>query len=169
MSHESLNNLRLFLSILWHVFLYLLNQRMAIYHREGQLRIFYLVRSVPGPKSAFLWKTAVILIDEIQRCPKQSGGSPTAAHRRGASVLSLFPAKKGARPENTRGKKSRFSVQKGQKSSISLQAVGKWRKSFSTCRRKQYLLSFLVPSRCIQLQRHRLTETGQNNELIILL
>lgn len=112
MSLECLNNLRLFL-ILWHVFLYLLNQRMAIYHQEGQLRIFYLVRSVPGPKSAFLWKTAVILIDEIQRCPKQSGGSPTAAHRRGAPVLSLFPGKKGARPENTRGKKIPIFSSKG--------------------------------------------------------
>lgn len=99
---------RTWFSLPWHVFLYLLNQRMAIYHRGGQLRIFYLSRSVPQPNSAFLWKTAVILIDEIQRCPKQSGGSPTVAHRRGAPVLSLFPAKKGARPENTRGRKSRF-------------------------------------------------------------
>lgn len=96
-------------SVLWHVFLYLLNQRMAIYHREGQLRIFYLARSVPGPNSAFLWKTAVILIDEIQRCPKQSRRSPTVAHRRGAPVLSLFRRKKGARPENTRGKITIFS------------------------------------------------------------
>lgn len=96
-------------SVLWHVFLYLLNQRMPIYHREGQLRILYLVRSVPGPNSAFLWKTAVILIDEIQRCPKQSGRSPTVAHRRGAPVLSLFFGKKGARPENTRGKNHDFS------------------------------------------------------------
>lgn len=91
----------------------LLNQRMAIYHREGQLRIFYLARSVPGPNSAFLWKTAVILIDEIQRCPKQSGGSPTVAHRRGAPVLSLFPGKKGARPENTRGKEIPIFSSKG--------------------------------------------------------
>lgn len=105
MSHESVNNLRLFLFTLLHVFLYLLNQRMAIYHREGQLRIFYLARSVPAPNSAFLWKTAVILIDEIQRCPKQSGRSPTVAHRRGAPLLPLFARKKGARPENTRGKK----------------------------------------------------------------
>lgn len=104
MSHKSVNNLRLFLFTLLRVFLYLLNQRMAIYHREGQLRIFYLARSVPGPNSAFLWKTAVILIDEIQRCPKQSGRSPTVAHRRGAPLLPLFARKKGARPENTRGK-----------------------------------------------------------------
>lgn len=101
-----------------HVFLYLLNQRMAIYHREGQLRIFYLARSVPGPNSAFLWKTAVILIDEIQRCPKQSGGSPTVAHRRGAPVLSLFPRKKGARPENTRGKNHDSQFKRGRKAAF---------------------------------------------------
>lgn len=95
------------LPVPWHAFLYLLNQRMAIYHREGQLRIFYLACTVPGPNSAFLWKTAVILIDEIQRCPQQSGGSPTVAHRRGAPVLSLFLRNKGARPENTRGKKKK--------------------------------------------------------------
>lgn len=143
MSHKSVNNLRLFFFTLLHVFLYLLNQRMAIYHREGQLRIFYLARSVPAPNSAFLWKTAVILIDEIQRCPKQSGRSPTVAHRRGAPLLPLFARKKGARPENTRGKqKSRISVQKRPKSSISLQAVGKWRKTFSICERQQYLLTF---------------------------
>lgn len=105
-------------SVLWHVFLYLLNQRMAIYHREGQLRIFYLARSVPGPNSAFLWKTAVILIDEIQRCPKQSGGSPTVAHRRGAPVLSLFPGKKGARPENTRGKNHDFQFKRARKAAF---------------------------------------------------
>ena len=104
--------------LLWHVFLYLLNQRMAIYHREGQLRIFYLARSVPGPNSAFLWKTAVILIDEIQRCPKQSGGSPTVAHRRGAPVLSLFPGKKGARPENTRGKNHDFQFKRARKAAF---------------------------------------------------
>lgn len=139
----SVNNLRLFLFTLLHVFLYLLNQRMAIYHGEGQLRIFYLARSVPAPNSAFLWKTAVILIDEIQRCPKQSGGSPTVAHRRGAPLLPLFARKKGARPENTRGeKKSPISVQKKPKSSISLQAVGKWRKTVSICGRQQYLLTF---------------------------
>lgn len=151
MSHMSVNNLRLFLFTLLHVFLYLLNQRMAIYHGEGQLRIFYLARSVPAPNSAFLWKTAVILIDEIQRCPKQSGGSPTVAHRRGAPLLPLFARKKGARPENTRGKKSPISVQKKPKSSISLQAVGKWRKTFSICRRQQYLLTFFPSSRRIEL------------------
>lgn len=114
---------------------------------RGQLRIF-----LPCPLGSrtkfsffFLWKTAVILIDEIQRCPKQSGGSPTVAHRRGAPVLSLFGRKKKERVRRTPGgkeTKSRFSVQKGQKSSISLQAVGKWKKTFSTCRRKQYLLGF---------------------------
>lgn len=145
MSHKSVNNLRLFLVTLLHVFLYLLNQRMAIYHREGQLRIFYLARSVPAPNSAFLWKTAVILIDEIQRCPKQSGRSPTVAHRRGAPLLPLFLWKKGARPENTRGRKSWFSVQKRPKSSISLQAVGKWRRTFSICGWQQYLLTFFSP------------------------
>lgn len=105
-------------SVLWHVFLYLLNQRMAIYHQEGQLRIFYLARSVPQPNSAFLWKTAVILIDEIQRCPKQSGGSPTVAHRRGAPVLSLFLRKKGARPENTRGKNHDFQFKRARKAAF---------------------------------------------------
>lgn len=120
MSHKSVNNLRLFFFTLLHVFLYLLNQRMAIYHREGQLRIFYLARSVPAPNSAFLWKTAVILIDEIQRCPKQSGRSPTVAHRRGAPLLPLFARKKGGRPENTRGgkKNSEFQFKRGQKATF---------------------------------------------------
>ena len=146
-----MNNLRLFFFTLLHVFLYLLNQWMAIYHREGQLRIFYLARSVPAPNSAFLWKTAVILIDEIQRCPKQSGRSPTVAHRRGAPLLPLFARKKGARPENTRGKNPEFQVKRGPKSSISLQAVGKWRKTFSICGRQQYLLTFFFSSRRIEL------------------
>lgn len=70
------------------------------------------------PNSAFLWKTAVILIDEIQRCPKQSRGSPTVAHRRGAPVLSLFPGKKGARPENTRGKNHDFQFKRARKAAF---------------------------------------------------
>lgn len=115
MSHKSVNNLCLFLFTLLRVFLYLLNQRMAIYHWEGQLRIFYLARSVPAPNSAFLWKTAVILIDEIQRCPKQSRRSPTVAHRRGAPLLPLFAGKKGARPENTREKIPTFSSKEPKK------------------------------------------------------
>lgn len=96
---------------------------------RGQLRIFLPCPLGSRTKfSFFLWKTAVILIDEIQRCPKQSGGSPTVAHRRGAPVLSLFRRKKKERVRRTPGgqeKKSRFSVQKGQKSSISLQGSGK--------------------------------------------
>lgn len=48
-----------------HVFFYLFNQRMAIYHLSRQRRIFYLVLPVLLLNSAFLWKTAVILIDEI--------------------------------------------------------------------------------------------------------
>lgn len=132
-------------SVLWRAFLYLLNQRMAIYHREGQLRIFYLARSVPGPNSAFLWKTAVILIDEIQRCPKQSGGSPTVAHRRGAPVLSLFPRKKGARPGNTRGKNHDFQFKRARKAAFLYRQWESAGKPFSTCRRKQYLLCFFFP------------------------
>lgn len=159
MSHESLNNLRLFLSILWHVFLYLLNQRMAIYHREGQLRIFYLASSVPGPNSAFLWKTAVILIDEIQRCPKQSGGSPTVAHRRGAPVLPLFPGKKGARPENTRGKKSRFSVQRGPEKQHFFTGSGKVEENlFPLADENNTCLAFFFPS----LSMHSAVKTWPN-------
>lgn len=130
---------------MWHVFLYLLNQRMAIYHPEGQLRIFYLARSAPGPNSAFLWKTAVILIDEIQRCPEQSVRSPTVAHRRGAPVLPLFRRrKKRVRRIPGRGKKSRFSVQKSHKSRFSLQAVGKFRKTFFP-HLQTTILSWLFP------------------------
>lgn len=47
------------------VFLCLLSERMAIYHRSRQRRIFYLALSDLVPNSVFLWKTAVILIDEI--------------------------------------------------------------------------------------------------------
>lgn len=118
--------------------LYLLNQRTAIYHQEGQLRIFYLVRSVPGPNSAFLWKTAVILIDEIQRCPKQSGRSPTVAHRRGAAVLSLFGRKKGARPENTRGTKITSFLFKWPRKQRLFTASGKVKEPLSVCRPQQY-------------------------------
>ena len=110
-----LNNLPLFLSRLRHVFLYLLNQRMAIYHREGQLRIFYLARSVPAPNSAFLWKTAVILIDEIQRCPKQSGGSPTVAHRRGSSSVVIVKHRERSASGEHQGKKSRFHFKRAKK------------------------------------------------------
>lgn len=151
MRHESLNNLRLFLSILWHVFLYLLNQRMAIYHREGQLRIF-----VPCPLSS---RTKISIF--MENCshfdwwnPKMSKtirGIPNCGAPAGCSSVVIVPWEEKSASGEHQGKKSRFSVQKGQKSSISLQAVGKWRKTFSTCRRKQYLLSFLVPSRCIQL------------------
>lgn len=48
-------------------------------------------RSAPRPNSAFLWKTAVILIDEIQRCPKQSPRSPTVAHRQGCCSVVIVP------------------------------------------------------------------------------
>lgn len=139
---------------------YLLNQRMPIYHREGQLRILYLVRSVPGPNSAFLWKTAVILIDEIQRCPKQSGRSPTVAHRRGAPLLSLFSGKKGARPENTRGKNHDFSSKGPEK-----------QRFFTGSGKVQENLFHLQTTTILawQPRRPKLRETGHNNELIIFL
>lgn len=164
MSHESVNNIRLFLGTLWHVFLYLLNQRMAIYHREGQLRIFYLARSVPGLNSAFLWKTAVILIDEIQRCPKQSAGSPTAAHRRGAPVLSLFPRKKGTSPENTRSKtKIPIFSSKGPKKQHFFTGSGKVDETLLHLQTTTILAWLFSPAMTW------LIETGPNNELIILL
>lgn len=142
------NNLRLFPSLL---FLYLLNQRMPIYHREGQLRIFYLAHSVPGPNSAFLWKTAVILIDEIQRCPKQSGGSPTVAHRRGAPVLLLFLRKKRARPENTRGKENHdFQFKRARKAAFLYRQWESAGKPFFHLQTKT-ILGWLFPSWCIQL------------------
>lgn len=128
-------------------------QRTPIYHGEGQLRILYLIRSVPRPNSAFLWKTAVILIDEIQRCPKQSGRSPTVAHRRGAPVLPLLLAKKGARPENTRGKSHDFSSKGARKAAILYRQWESAAKPFSTCRRKQYLLGVFL-----------WTHSGPNNE-----
>lgn len=114
---------------------------------------FFFFSTLPArfqePNSAFLWKTAVILIDEIQRCPKQSGGSPTVAHRRGAPVLSLFRRKKGARPENTRGKKKKkvpiFSS-KGPEKQHFFTGSGKVEENlFPLCRRKQYLLGFFSP------------------------
>lgn len=154
MSHESVNNIRLFLGTLWRVFLYLLNQRVAIYHREGQLRIFYLACSVPRLNSAFLWKTAVILIDEIQRCPKQSAGSPTAAHRRGAPVLSLFPRKKGTRPENTRSKKKNpdFQFKGAQKATFLYRQWESGWNPFPLADDNNTCLAFFS-SRCIQLWR----------------
>lgn len=96
-----------------------------IQHFYGKLQSFWLMKSKDvqnNPQDPQLWRTG-----------------------RGAAVLSLFPAKKGARPGNTRRKeKSRFSAQKSQRT-VSLQAVGKWRKTFSTCRRKQYLLGLFFP------------------------
>lgn len=151
MSHKSVNNLRLFLVTLLHVFLYLLNQRMAIYHREGQLRIFYLARSVPAPNSAFLWKTAVILIDEIQRCPKQSGRSPTVAHRRGAPLLPLFLWKKGARPENTRGKKILIFSSKEAKKQHFFTGSGKVEQNLLHLWMATILVDFFFSSRRIEL------------------
>lgn len=151
MSHKSVNNLRLFLVTLLHVFLYLLNQRMAIYHREGQLRIFYLARSVPAPNSAFLWKTAVILIDEIQRCPKQSGRSPTVAHRRGAPLLPLFLWKKGARPENTRGKKILIFSSKEAKKQHFFTGSGKVEENLLHLWMATILVDFFFSSRRIEL------------------
>lgn len=146
-----MNNLRLFLVTLLHVFLYLLNQRMAIYHREGQLRIFYLARSVPAPNSAFLWKTAVILIDEIQRCPKQSGRSPTVAHRRGAPLLPLFLWKKGARPENTRGKKILIFSSKEAKKQHFFTGSGKVEENLLHLWMATILVDFFFSSRRIEL------------------
>lgn len=151
MSHKSVNNLRLFLFTLLHVFLYLLNQRMAIYHREGQLRIFYLDRSVPAPNSAFLWKTAVILIDEIQSCPKQSGRSPTVAHRRGAPLLPLFPWNKGARPENTRGKKIPIFCSKEAKKQHFFTGSGKVEENLLHLWMATILVDFFFSSRRIEL------------------
>lgn len=104
-------------------------------------RIFYLAHSVPATNSAFLWKTAVILIDEIQRCPEQSGGSPTVVHRRGAPVLSLFLRKKEARPGE---KKSRFSVQRGPKAAFLYRQWESGRKPFSHLQ-EETILAWLSP------------------------
>lgn len=67
-------------------------------------------------------------------------GIPNCGAPAGCSSVVIVPQKERSASGEHQGKKSRFSVQKGQKSSISLQAVGKWRKTFS--RRKQYLLGF---------------------------
>jgi len=121
---------------------------------------------------AFLWKTAVILIDEIQRCPKQSGGSPTVAHRRGASSVVIVPPERkervrrtpgGEKRKNKKKRKSRFSVQKGQKSRSFFTGSGKV---------EETLLLFFVSLPLLMhsakiKKRHGLIETGQNGELIM--
>lgn len=100
----------------------------AIYHRGGQLCTFfflslspsrYLSRSAPPPpNSAFLWKTAVILIDEIQRCPKQSPRSPTVAHRQGCCSVAIVPREeRSASGEHHAGgeKNPDFQLKRGRK------------------------------------------------------
>lgn len=133
------------------------SKNRAIYHPRGQLTPHFFPpplaatfsRSAPPPPdSAFLWKTAVILIDEIQRCPKQSLRSPTVAHRQGCCSVVIVPREeRSASGECHAGgeKKSRFSAEKGQKT-VSLQAVGKWRRSLSSRRRKQYPLGLFSHS-----------------------
>lgn len=100
----------------------------AIHHRGGQLCTFfslslspsrYLSRSAPPPpNSAFLWKTAVILIDEIQRCPKQSPRSPTVAHRQGCCSVAIVPREeRSASGEHHAGgeKNPDFQLKRGRK------------------------------------------------------
>lgn len=79
----------------------------------------YLSRSAPPPpNSAFLWKTAVILIDEIQRCPKQSPRSPTVAHRQGCCSVAIVPREeRSASGEHHAGgeKNPDFQLKRGRK------------------------------------------------------
>jgi len=94
-----------------------------IQHFYGKLQSFWLMKSKDvqnNPRDPQLWRTGRVL-----QCCHCS-------------------AERKERVRRTPGEKSRFSVQKGQKSSVSLQAVGKWRKTFSTCTRKQYLLCFFL-------------------------
>lgn len=72
-------------------------------------------------------------------------GIPNCGAPAGCSSVVIVPREERSASGEHQGKKSRFSVQKGQKSSVSLQAVGKCRKTFSTCRRQQYLLGFFPP------------------------
>lgn len=160
MSHDSPNNLRLFSQctvarispVAQSKDGHLSSRRTASYF------FFCFFSTLPArfqePNSAFLWKTAVILIDEIQRCPKQSGGSPTVAHRRGAPVLSLFRRKKGARPENTRGKKKKnpdFQFKRARKAAFLYRQWESGRKPFSTLQTETILAWLFFPSSCIQL------------------
>lgn len=73
-------------------------------------------------------------IPEIPNC-----GTPA-----GCSTVAIVRQEEKSASWEHQGKKSRFSVQKSPKSSISLQGVGKWRKTFSICGRQQYLLTFFL-------------------------
>lgn len=106
--------------------LHLPHQRTGpfIIHGDSSLCTFspsrrYLSRSAPPPpNSAFLWKTAVILIDEIQRCPKQSPRSPTVAHRQGCCSVVIVPREErsASRERHAGGEKNPdFQLKRGRK------------------------------------------------------
>lgn len=96
-----------------------------IQHFYGKLQSFWLMKSKDvqnNPGDPQLWRTGGVL-----HCCHCSQGRKERVLR------------------TPGGKKSPISVQKRPKSSISLQAVGKWRKTFSICERQQYLLTFFSP------------------------
>lgn len=142
-SHDSLNNLRLFLTTLARFSLFAQSKDG---HLSSRRTASYFLPCPLGSRTKFS-----IFMENCSHFdwwnPKMSKtirGIPNCGAPAGCSSVVIVPEKERSASGEHQGKKSRFSVQKGQKSSVSLQAVGKCRKTFSTCTRKQYLLGFFL-------------------------
>lgn len=90
-------------------------QRMAIYHREGQLRIFYLCLLGSRTKFSIFMENCSHFDWWNPKMSKTIPGIPNCGAPAGCSSVSLFPRKKGARPESTRGRNHEFQFKGGQK------------------------------------------------------
>lgn len=94
-------------------------------------------------------------------------GIPNCGAPAGCSSVVIVPREERSASGEHQGKKSRFSVQKGQKSSVSLQAVGKWRKTFFPLADDNNTCLAFSPPDALSQKDTGLRETGPKNELII--
>ena len=136
-----------------HVYVSLGASKGAIYHQGGggggQLRASTF--SVPDPNSAFLWKTSVILIDEIQRRGTQFCSSPTARERQGAAVSHCVARRKGRAGEKRRGEKPRIGFKRSRKRFFT--ATGKQRLPSARACSRVHARSRVHACSCVRAQK----------------